>query len=119
MSSARPSRRQELAIDRPSDSSASPKPRASKRPAKRPPNPYLDEGGDVEALSPANRLAYDIVSDRRDVLPSVEHIMNAGLTETETAEALTLFHAALGSVTDPNRNPRTAVAAVSPAPPAS
>jgi hypothetical protein len=86
--------------------------------AKQAGNPYLGDG-DIDGLSPANRLAYDIVAERRDVLPSVERIMNAGLTEHDTVTALSLFRTALGSVTDPNRDPRAAVAAATSASPGS
>ena len=90
----------------------------TKKAAKGRNNPYLGDG-DPEALSPANRLAYEIVADRRDVLPSVERIMNAGLEESETVTALTLFRTALASLSDPNRDPRVALAAASGAPPRS
>ncbi|WP_116998207.1 hypothetical protein [Desertimonas flava] len=86
----------------------------TKKSAKGAANPYLGDG-DIDALSPANRLAYEIIADRRDVLPSVERIMNAGLAEPDTVNALTLFRTALGSLDDPNRDPRAAVAAATAA----
>ena len=48
-----------------------------KRSTKAPRNPYLTAATPDE-LGPANRIAYDIVAERRDLLPSVERIMNAG-----------------------------------------
>jgi hypothetical protein len=75
-----------------------------------PPNPYLTAPTPDE-LGAANRIAYAIVADRRDLLPSVERIMNAGLDEDGTVGALTLFRAALGVIGDPNRDPRVAIAA--------
>ena len=86
----------------------------TKKAAKGAGNPFLGNG-DLEAMSPANRLAYEIVAARRDVLPSVERIINAGLAEDETVTALSLFRTALGSIDDPNRDPRAAVAAATAA----
>ena len=77
---------------------------------KAPQNPYLTEAS-PDDLGPANRIAFDIVAERRDLLPSVERIMNAGLDEDGTVGALTLFHASLGVANDPNRDPRVAIAA--------
>jgi len=79
------------------------------RPAKAPPNPYLTSAS-VEELSPANRIAHDIISERRDVLASVERIMNAGLDPDATVHALNLFRAALDDLDDPHRDPRAAIA---------
>lgn len=73
-------------------------------------NPYLTAATPDE-LGAANRIAYDIVADRRDLLPSVERIMNAGLDEEGTVGALTLFRSSLGVAGDPNRDPRVAIAA--------
>ena len=85
-----------------------------KRAAKAPPNPYLTTAS-PDDLGPANRIAYDIVHDRRDVLPSVERIMNAGLDEDATLQAMTLFRDALATIGDPNRDPRVAIATSTPA----
>ena len=60
--------------------------------------------GEPRRLGPANRIAYDIIAERRDLLPSVERIMNAGLNEDGTVGALTLFRASLGVTNDPNRD---------------
>jgi hypothetical protein len=84
-----------------------------KRSSKAPPNPYL-KVGTPEDLSPANRIAYDIVAERRDLLPSVERIMNADLDEDGKVGALTLFRDSLTVAGDPNRDPRVAIAAYSP-----
>jgi hypothetical protein len=85
-----------------------------KRPTKAPHNPYLTSES-PDDLGPANRIAYDIVSERRDLLPSVERIMNAGLDEDGTVRALTLFRDSLSTIGDPNRDPRVAITACSPA----
>lgn len=77
-------------------------------------NPYLTTSTPDE-LEPANRIAYDIVLDRRDVLPSVERIMNAGLGDEATLQAMTLFRDALATIGDPNRDPKVAIAASTPA----
>lgn len=81
----------------------------SKRAAKSSPNPYLTTDS-PDGLAPASRIAYDIVHDRRDVLPSVERIMNAGLDDDATLRAMTLFRDALMTVGDPHRDPRVAIA---------
>jgi len=83
---------------------------ATKRPSKKPAaNPYLTSSS-PDDLGPANRIAYDIVAARRDLLPSVERIMNAGLDESGTVGALGLFQTSLASPGDPNRDPRVAIA---------
>ena len=85
-----------------------------KRPTSAHSNPYL-KSATPDDLGPANRIAYDIVSERRDLLPSVERIMNAGLDEDGTVGALTLFRSSLNATGDPNRDPRVAIAACSSA----
>jgi hypothetical protein len=81
---------------------------------KAPANPYLT-AATPDDLGRADRIAYDIVADRRDLLPSVERIMNAGLDEDGTVGALTVFQSSLGVTGDPNRDPRVAIAAHAPA----
>jgi hypothetical protein len=78
------------------------------------PNPYLS-AGTPDDLGPADRIAFDIIADRHDLLPSVERIMNAGLDQDSTVRALTLFRAALGVIGDPHRDPRVAIAVQSAA----
>lgn len=85
-----------------------------KRSTKAPRNPYLTSATPDE-LSPANRIAHDIVAERRDLLPSLERIMNAGLDEDGTVGVLTLFRCSLTAAGDPNRDPRVAIASYSPA----
>jgi hypothetical protein len=85
-----------------------------KRSTKAPRNPYLTSES-PDDLGPANRIAYDIVAERRDLLPSVERIMNAGLDEDGTVGVLTLFRGSLTAAGDPNRDPRVAIASYSPA----
>lgn len=78
------------------------------------PNPYRSSTS-PDDLGPANRIAFDIVAERRDLLPSVERIMNAGLEEDDTVKAITLFRDALNAAGDPNRDPRVAIARFTPA----
>jgi hypothetical protein len=85
-----------------------------KRSTKAPPNPYLTSAT-PDDLGPANRIAYDIIAERRDLLPSVERIMNADLDEDGTVGALRLFQDSLNAAGDPNRDPRVAIATYSPA----
>lgn len=84
---------------------------AISRPAKRLANPYLTRES-PEDLSPPNRIAFEIFAERRDLLPSVERIMNAGLDETATAKALDLFRTSLGAPGDPHRDPAVAIATI-------
>lgn len=76
------------------------------------PNPYLTAAS-ADELAPAERIAHDIVSQRRDLIPSVDRIMNAGLG-TATLQAITLFRDALTDLSDPNRDPAVAIAACTP-----
>ncbi len=85
----------------------------TKRAAKASPNPYLTTDSPDE-LDPASRIAHDIITHRRDVLPSVERIMNAGLDDEATVRALTLFRQALETTGDPHRDPRVAIASCTP-----
>lgn len=73
-------------------------------------NPYRSSAS-PDDLGPANRLAFDIIAERRDLLPSVERIMNAGLGDDATVRAMTLFRDSLTAVNDPHRDPRVAIAA--------
>lgn len=80
-----------------------------RRSAKGPPNPYLTAATPDE-LEPANRIAYDLIHDRRDLLPSVERIMTADLDEAQRLRAMTLFRDSFAEVGDPHRDPRVAIA---------
>lgn len=76
---------------------------------KPPQNPY-QSSSDSADLSPANQVAFEILAVRRDVMPSIERIMNAGLDEEVAVDALTRFRAALDEPGNPDRDPRVAVA---------
>jgi hypothetical protein len=64
----------------------------------------------VEELGPCEQLAHRLVSEYRDLTPSVNRIMEADLADDERLTALTSFRDALGSIGDPNRDPRVAIA---------
>jgi hypothetical protein len=72
-------------------------------------SPYLTST-DVDELSPTNRMAHEILTSRGDLLPSIDRIMRAGLSDSDTIAALTFFRDALGVPGDPNRDPRVAIA---------
>jgi hypothetical protein len=76
-------------------------------------NPYR-KAASPDDLGPADRLAYDIIAVRRDLLPSVDRIMNANLGEDATARAMTLFRDSLETIGDPHRDPRVAISRCSP-----
>lgn len=84
---------------------------ASKR-AKKPINPYLTAES-AEDLGPSDRIAYEIVAERRDLLPSVDRIMSAELDDEARVKAMTLFRDSLESPGDPHRDPRVSIAASS------
>ncbi len=77
------------------------------------PNPYLTTAS-PDDLGPTDRIAFEIVKARRDLLPSVEKIMNAGLDSTAALQALTLFRDSLEQTGDPNRDPAVAIANSAP-----
>jgi hypothetical protein len=81
----------------------------AKRDKKQPVNPYLTAES-PDDLGDADRVAYDIVAGRRDLLPSVERIMSAELDQDARVRAITLFQASLEQPGDPNRDPRVSIA---------
>ena len=64
----------------------------------------------VDDLAPRERLAHEIVSEHADLLPSVERIMAAELTQEQAIVALTAFRDSIGVAGDPNRDPRVSIA---------
>ncbi len=76
-------------------------------------NPYLTTAS-PDDLGETDRIAYEIVKERRDLLPSVEKIMNCGLDTDSVLRALTLFRDSLGQTGDPNRDPAVAIANSTP-----
>ena len=59
---------------------------------------------------PVDRLAFEILAGRRDLLPSVQRIIDAGGADGASERALELFRDSLGVTGDPNRDPRVAIA---------
>jgi hypothetical protein len=76
--------------------------------AKVPVNPYRSTTS-PDDLGPADRIAFDIVAERRDLLPSVDRIMNADLEVEARVRAITLFRDSLTRMGDPHRDPRVAI----------
>lgn len=80
-----------------------------KRAKKTAANPYLTTES-VDTLGPTDRIAYEIVATRRDLLPSVDRIMTAGLDDDSKLRAITLFRDSLGRTGDPHRDPQVSIA---------
>jgi hypothetical protein len=59
--------------------------------------------------NPTDRIAFDIITERPDLLPSIERIMTAGLDRDAAQRAISLFRDSLESGSDPNRDPRVAI----------
>ena len=78
---------------------------------------WSDGSIDVEELEPTERMAHELVSEFADLSPSVEKIMDAEISEEGRAQALELFRASLGTIGDPNRDPRMAITAAGGTPP--
>ena len=78
--------------------------------AKKPSSKWSEGSADVDDLAPRERLAHEIVSQHGDLLPSVERIMAAELTEDQGVVALTAFRDSLDNPGDPNRDPRVSIA---------
>jgi hypothetical protein len=71
---------------------------------------WYDGTTPVEDLSPNEQLAHEIVSEFRDLAPSVERIMAAELDDDARLQAMTAFRDSRGRTDDPNRDPRVAIA---------
>lgn len=63
----------------------------------------------VEDLAPNELLAHQIVTEFGDLTPSVVRIMEAELSEEDRSVALNSFRDSLGTIGDPNRDPRVAI----------
>lgn len=94
---------------------------AIKKPAiKRPPvakgeqRAYLQTSLAADART-VDRIAFEVLAERSDLLPSVERIIHGCPDEPTAERALLLFQAALVGGGDPNRNPMTAIAAATQA----
>lgn len=71
---------------------------------------WSEGSADLDDLPPRERLAHEIVSAYGDLLPSVERIMDAELTEEQGLVALRAFRDSIGTAGDPNRDPRVSIA---------
>lgn len=78
---------------------------------------WSDGSIDVEELGPSERIAHELVSEFADLAPSVEKIMDAEISDDGRSAALELFRTSLGSIGDPNRDPRVAIKAAGGTPP--
>ena len=70
----------------------------------------------IAAAAPEDRTASEVVADTvlarySDLAPSVNRIMQAGLSEAGQLHAITVFHQSLGVPDDPMRYPLNAIAA--------
>jgi hypothetical protein len=72
--------------------------------------PAWQIAGSSDDLGPAERIAHDILAKRRDLLPSVDRIMTAGLDADGTLRAIGLFRDSLANPGDVHRDPRVAIA---------
>jgi len=68
--------------------------------------------GSPDALGPTEQLAHEMLATRPDLQPSLARIMSATRDDDSRHRALTLFNAALANPSDPNRDPRNAIASV-------
>ena len=78
---------------------------------------WSDGETDIEELGPNERIAHELVSEFADLAPSVVKIMDADISEEGRGEALELFKSSLGTIGDPNRDPRVAIVAAGGTPP--
>lgn len=78
--------------------------------AKKTSSRWSEGSTNIDDLAPRERLAHEIVSAYGDLLPSVERIMDAELTEEQGLTALTAFRDSIGIPGDPNRDPRVTIA---------
>jgi hypothetical protein len=72
-------------------------------------NPYRTTAS-PDDLAPPDRIAFELIAERRDLLPSVDRIMSADLPEDARLRAMTLFRDSLGHIGDPHRDPSVAIA---------
>ena len=77
--------------------------------AKKPAADWKSPGAPDE-LGAAEQVAHGIITDRSDLMRSVERIMDSALDADGRRRALELFRDSLSSPGDPNRDPRVAIA---------
>jgi len=71
---------------------------------------WHDGSTPIEELDPSEAVAHEIVTAYSDLTPSVERIMDAELDADQRLVAISSFRDALGTIGDPNRDPRQAIA---------
>ncbi len=72
-------------------------------------SPWFRDDTPFDDLLPSEQIAHTIVTQRRDLSPSIERIMTADLSAAQRLEALNLFQTSLDYLDDPNRDPRQAI----------
>ena len=71
---------------------------------------WHDGVGELDELSDIEQVAHTIVTERRDLEPSVARIMDSEtLDDDQRTVALNSFHASLSDPDDENRNPLVAI----------
>lgn len=71
---------------------------------------WHDGVGEIDDLTETEHIAHTIVTERRDLEPSVARIMDSeDLDEDQRAVALNSFHTSLDDPEDENRNPMVAI----------
>jgi len=71
---------------------------------------WHDGVGELEELSDTEQIAHTIVTERRDLEPSVARIMDSEtLDDDQRVVALNSFHESLSDPDDENRNPMVAI----------
>jgi hypothetical protein len=85
---------------------------AKKAPSKRRPPPAAPNWkskGSAAELGETEQIAHAIVTDRPDLMPSVDRIMSSSLDAEGRQRALELFRTALDTPGDKHRDPRVAI----------
>jgi hypothetical protein len=62
-----------------------------------------------EEMNPSEQIAHTILTEYGDLAPSVGRIMDAGLSDADCYQAITLFQRSLGNLGDPHRDPNVAI----------
>jgi hypothetical protein len=90
---------------------------AKKAPSKRRPPPAAanwKSKGSAAELGETEQIAHAIVTDRPDLMPSVDRIMSSSLDTEARQRAIELFRTALDTPGDKHRDPRVAIEQCTP-----
>lgn len=71
---------------------------------------WYDGKTPLEELDASEQLAHEIVLEFGDLAPSVTRIMEAEIDDDQRLTAMVSFRDSLQEPTDPNRDPRVAIA---------